>query len=217
MAALSCRVCADRHARGPVSEEEDTNPCPPGDSRELATSHRVIHCGANALACSGWGWINAQSRKLSSCITPITSSTLPLAKHGRVQQAKPRKDTIHFYLTSHVSACRALLLPRKCCRALQLASGTASSWQQALLLGNPSACCMLAPGRELWNFLPANPCHNAFLRSGGERHSVAPWRPLEAVLEVHDIFLLLYGWNNLDRKDLHVEVKHCCHHRAACS
>lgn len=134
------------------------------------------------------------------------------AWEGSASQAKERHNSLLFNVTH-----QCLLLPWKCCRALQLASGTASSWQQALLLGNPSACCILTPGRELWNFLPANPCHNAFLRSGGERHSVAPWRPLEAVLEVHDIFLMLYGWNNLDRKDLHVEVKYCCHHRAACS
>lgn len=159
MAALSCCVRADRHARGPVSEEEDTNPCPPGDSRELATSHRVIHCGANALACSGWGWINAQRRKLSSCVTPITSSTLPLAKHGRVQPAKPRKDTIHFYLTSHISAFCSLgnvaepfswhqALPPRGNRPCFL--GTllpAASWLQA---GNCGISCLQIPAIMLF-------------------------------------------------------------------
>lgn len=84
---------------------------------------------------------------------------------------------IHFYLTSHVGACRALLLPWKCCRALQLASGTASLWQRALPLGNPPPCCTLTPSRELGKFLHANLCHNASPRSGGERHIITPRDP----------------------------------------
>lgn len=97
-------------------------------------------------------------------------------------------------------------------------------------LGNaarPSSCHQLMPRGsapqepfcllELGNFLPADLCHDAPLRSGEERHIVTPWETLEAVLEEHDIFLLPCGWSNLDRRDLCVGEENCCHSRAACN
>lgn len=193
MAALSCCACAGWHTCGLLSEQEDTNPCPPRGGRELATSHRAMHHGANALAGGGWSWATAQGRKLSFCVTP---------KHleGSASPANPRKDTSHVCVTSH--PLEKLHVPPAAIRhGLLMPRGSAPQ----------EPFCLL----ELGNFLPAEPCHGAVLRSGEERHIVTPWETWEEVLEVQDIFLLPCGWSSLDRRDLYVGEENRCHHRAA--
>lgn len=168
--------------------------------------------------CSGW-----QGMELGQCTEEEDEllhhshqvSTLSLAKHWRVQraepsqakpsQAKPSQDMISLLFSVTHQCLQNSSAP------LEMLQSPSAGIRHCLfvLLGNPSACSIVTPSRELGNSLPANPCHNAFLRSGGERHIITPWRPLEAVLEVHDIFLLLCGWNNLDRKDLYVGEKYC--------